>query len=656
MNQIISEQISEWAKTYLGKDFKFRPNQKETICEIIDEKINKNIFHHIIQAPTGSGKSLINIISAGVLWTYYNQKSYILCSDLYLYKQYQDFIDKHNLKDFKYLKGATGNYYCLKGHCDMRNAPCKMAGLSYEKLFNIYSNSSTYGSMSNKAWEKLKNNFQCIKNCQYFSERIEALEAPITLMTYHLFYFQMNICNMKYDTHGHPIFGQFMYRDQIFCDECHNIPMIIQQRCRPTIKFDDIIRMKKIYNYYKLIKSKSKAQLKIFNKIPSCEEIENNFNIYWKQMLDKKQDSYKNTITLLNYTHKLVDYISYIGSRIQGMFGTKVKNGLSLSDKEKEIYSEICWLQNYHCYLDDFARAIEISGFHYTYKQIQAGPIINFGTVKEDGIIYLFLLRYGKSGTTLTSATIGNKDSFIENCGYKHFEENKYCDISGFGDINITNEKISYINIPSNFNFDYSPIYIDLEDKMTFKNKKSSVIPISAKINEILLSHQNENGMIQTGSYENAQNIYKLIDKSQKNRILIYKNSDEKKEFLSKINKSSNYVIIGPSLNEGIDLPGELCTFIIIAKVPFLSLGDKYVTSKMKIFKKWYNETTANNIIQGIGRGNRFDNDWCSIYILDGCFKRLFSYTKNSFPEYITNRFEYGNIYDILRKYEKETA
>ena len=74
----------------------------------------------------------------------------------------------------------------------------------------------------------------------------------------------------------------------------------------------------------------------------------------------------------------------------------------------------------------------------------------------------------------------------------------------------------------------------------------------------------------------------------------------------------------------------------------------------MKIFKKWYNDTTMNNIIQGIGRGNRFKNDSCTIYILDGCFKRLFSYTKKYWPNYITNRFIYTNIDNYVNSKNKK--
>ena len=73
----------------------------------------------------------------------------------------------------------------------------------------------------------------------------------------------------------------------------------------------------------------------------------------------------------------------------------------------------------------------------------------------------------------------------------------------------------------------------------------------------------------------------------------------------------------------------------------------------MKIFKKWYNINTMNSLIQGIGRGNRFINDKSNIYIIDGCFKRIYSYTKKFWPNYITNRFIYKNI-DECETYDNE--
>ena len=148
-----------------------------------------------------------------------------------------------------------------------------------------------------------------------------------------------------------------MWRDQIFCDECHNIPTIMQSRCRATIKYEDLQKLVHIYNYYKSLK-KNPQKNKLLQYCPDEAEIKKLFSAYWSDMLNKKLESYDNTILLLNYTKKIVNKICFCGERLQGIFGRKVKKGLELSEKEKEIYSKITWLQNYHCYLDDFSKAI----------------------------------------------------------------------------------------------------------------------------------------------------------------------------------------------------------------------------------------------------------------------------------------------------------
>ena len=623
-NQELKNQIIKWAQDHLGQTFEFRENQLNVIYQIINEKINKGIPHHIIEAPTGTGKSLINIVCAGVLYEYYEKKSYILCSDLYLYKQYIDFIQKYDLDDFKYCKGQTGNYICKKGHCDVRCAQCKMARISYSQIDKIIKINQGK-QFDDKKLLTLAKRFKCASNCEYMLERFEAVDAPITIMTYQLFYFQMNMCTTKVDTHGVPIVGQFQYRDYIFCDECHNIPGIIQARCKPCIRHSDLEKLVRIFNYYKSMKKNPKKN-NILNKT-SEDEIKKLFTDYWKQMNDKDLDSYNNTILLLNYTQKVVKYVSICGERIQKMLGTKVLKGLQLSDNEKEIYSEIAWLQNYKCFLSDFCTAIELSGFHHTYKQICKDCVV-FGTVKEDGIIYYFLLRHGLEGSLVTSATVGNIDAYKENCGYKFFDKKM--------------RKVSYLQLPSTFNFAESPIFIDLEYKINYSNKNEVVSSIAKKTNIILENHKNENGLIQTGSFENANKLYELIN--DKSRVLLYSDNAQKERYISMINENTNYILMGPTLNEGIDLPGKKCSFIIIEKVPFLSLGDKYVSQKMKLFKKWYNNVAATNIIQGIGRGNRYKDDSCKVYIIDGCFKRLFSYTKQYFPDFIKDRFKYTQI------------
>ena len=120
--------------------------------------------------------------------------------------------------------------------------------------------------------------------------------------------------------------------------------------------------------------------------------------------------------------------------------------------------------------------------------------------------------------------------------------------------------------------------------------------------------------------------------------MLLYNGSKEKNVCIKIHDISPNTILVGPSLNEGIDLPGDLCRFIIIMKVPYPSLADRLVKEKIKLFPHWYNSTTSNDIIQGIGRGVRYNGDWCVSYILDACFWRLYLETQDQYPDDFKNR------------------
>lgn len=71
--------VEEWTKKNLGNEFEFRENQLEVISKIIKNCISENgVQSHMVQAPTGSGKSIILIVSACVLAEYYDKRSYLL--------------------------------------------------------------------------------------------------------------------------------------------------------------------------------------------------------------------------------------------------------------------------------------------------------------------------------------------------------------------------------------------------------------------------------------------------------------------------------------------------------------------------------------------------------------------------------------------------
>ena len=126
--------------------------------------------------------------------------------------------------------------------------------------------------------------------------------------------------------------------------------------------------------------------------------------------------------------------------------------------------------------------------------------------------------------------------------------------------------------------------------------------------------HKDEKGIIHTVSATckdyllESLNDERLIDHNTQNRI----------EQLEKFKKSNDpLVFISPSMNEGVDLPGDLCRFQIIYKLPYPDLADKQIRMRANADEDWYDYKTSLSLIQTYGRGMRFENDYCKTYFID---------------------------------------
>lgn len=655
----IEHNIIEWVNNNIGEGFEFREHQLETIIDIIYNILNHDNEDHshdngcqIIEAPTGSGKSLINIISACVLDTYYNIHSYILASDLYLWQQYYDFITKNKKihEQVGCLKGKFGNYHCRRNQQDISLADCQMSGLSWQSLFN-----NQYAR---------KHGFSCAINCKYIKERKHALNTHVTLLTYQLYFLMVDSLEESSST------VTFNRRDVIFCDECHNIPQIIQMEFSTSLRHNTIDTLCDIYDYamatnlelFDELKEKL-ATAEIQDKYKSSKDIVDAY-----EQLFSELTNYKNSKELdYDIVMQLIELFNEFNETIDNIISSinqAVSNNEIVTKEDIHIYHSCQRFQMYVKTLIDFIYMINICGKEYFIKQItcdeQTNEIksIEFHCAKEDFMIFLHLLCKCNN-KVLISATVGDQDSYEETIGLKYFgmkqsgismvdQSKKYLAHENYqedGDLEVQEDQISiYRRIPSTFDFSRSPIYFLNKYKMGFNERKTSLPHIRQIIYKICEQQfATMKGMIQTGSYQIARDIIDNAPLNLKKRFLYYNGSVEKIDNISIHKMSQNTILIGPTLNEGIDLPQDHCRFILILKVPYPQIKDKLVEAKMKLFPHWYNYITSNQIIQGIGRGNRSPDDWCITYILDACFMNLFLATKSQYPQEIIDRIKIYN-------------
>ncbi len=179
-----------------------REGQLEIIADI-EDAISKGYKYIILEAGTGTGKSAV----ASTLARMY-ESAYILTMTKQLQKQYADEFD------FPLVKGR-GNFDCLKDGlevtCDM--GACKTAPKNSKFFcpYGISKNPTLTGELAFQDSFAADVFFQTDEHCNYWQQKANAINSPITLMNY-----DYAILELNYVKH----FGK---RTLLILDEAHNI-------------------------------------------------------------------------------------------------------------------------------------------------------------------------------------------------------------------------------------------------------------------------------------------------------------------------------------------------------------------------------------------------------------------------------------------------
>jgi len=195
---------------------------------------------------------------------------------------------------------------------------------------------------------------------------------------------------------------------------------------------------------------------------------------------------------------------------------------------------------------------------------------------------------------------------------------------------------VDFISLPSPFPIESRPVeYIPVAN-VTHKTKDSAYPKISDAIDVILSKHPNDKVLIHAVSYDLTNFLMDYL-RPKYHGLMSHKREDR----ASTLEKFKSYTrpvaLISPSMERGVDLPGDLCRVIIVAKVPWPSLLDPQVNKRLHGFSDgslWYARKTARSLVQMTGRATRFLGDYSESFILDEQFGNLVARNGALFPSW----------------------
>lgn len=194
----------------------------------------------------------------------------------------------------------------------------------------------------------------------------------------------------------------------------------------------------------------------------------------------------------------------------------------------------------------------------------------------------------------------------------------------------------STVSVPSTFAPARRPVYVSPVTEMRMGNKDEAYPKMAAGVSEILRRHPTDRILVHSVSYSLSEFLQaNIVD--DKSRIFSYARAAEREGAIRKLRETEAGVLIGASLDRGVDLPDDACRVVVICKVPFLNLGDKQISAKLygPGGQLWYNVATVRTLVQMCGRGMRSEDDYCTTYILDTQFlDKVYRKNKSLLPKW----------------------
>jgi Rad3-related DNA helicase len=198
-------------------------------------------------------------------------------------------------------------------------------------------------------------------------------------------------------------------------------------------------------------------------------------------------------------------------------------------------------------------------------------------------------------------------------------------------------DNLGFKRFNSDFPMENRPVMFDPVGSMSFKNIDSTLPKMAKEVARIAREHPDQKGMVHTNSYKVTKAIVEHLQSiGMGARVITHTSVKGSRDEAVHTHMTSPdpTILISPSLTEGLDLAGDLCRWQVITKVPYPSLADEWIKTRMQLDAEWYQWRTALTLIQASGRSIRSREDHAETWILDSDFSRLYDQAGHLFPQW----------------------
>ncbi len=177
------------------------------------------------------------------------------------------------------------------------------------------------------------------------------------------------------------------------------------------------------------------------------------------------------------------------------------------------------------------------------------------------------------------------------------------------------------VRVPMQFPVENRKIRAVPLTEMNYNNRDQAWPEMARGIERVLELHPGERILVHTVSFALAEYLEREVKGGGRVKFR-YTSSKDRERVVEQFKRTEAGVLFAPSVDRGFDFKGDEARVVVVAKIPFPSLGDRVVSERMRTEagEWWYSVQMVRTLVQMTGRGVRSETDWCHTYILDAAF------------------------------------
>lgn len=101
-----------------------------------------------------------------------------------------------------------------------------------------------------------------------------------------------------------------------------------------------------------------------------------------------------------------------------------------------------------------------------------------------------------------------------------------------------------------------------------------------------------------------------------------------------KAQQAHGSILISPSVTTGWDFPGAACRWQVVIKLPIPDTTSPVMKARNELDPEYLMYLTAQSLVQAVGRGMRYEADWCETLLMDDSWKWFVKDYRHLLPHY----------------------